>query len=283
MTLAGVEISLAERGWAVTELPNKDCVIQARDRILARLRQSLPDLAQLADYHRHVGDEDQHVAIMLEAATMYWEAGLGEAIVASNLGFFCALAGPDLDIQRRPYLRAVRPHRPGDAVPLHRDTLYGASPHEISILVPFTDMPASSALKVISSSHREPNGAFPYEQTTSPDVTLGSSKHRLGYAYAPRLLSPSLDERAEAVPLSLGQVLIFGLSLVHGGGVNTGEGTRFSSDIRIVNAFVPLRRNRGVDSQYFVPLCRSSIGRTAERYREANPADSRPASEDDGA
>jgi hypothetical protein len=279
MTLAAVEASLAERGWAVIDLPNKDPVIHARDQILARLRQSLPDLAAIGDYHRHVAEEDRHVAIMLDAARMYWEARLGEAIVAANLDVLRRLAGPDLDIQRRPYLRAVRAHRPGDAAPLHRDTLYGASPHEISILVPFTDMPANGAMFVIPGSHLEPDSAYPYVQTASPDVTIGSPKHLLGYAYAPRLLSPSLQARAERVPLRVGQAMIFGLSLVHGGGVNAGEITRFSTDIRVVNPFVPVRRNRGVDAEYFVPLCRSPISRTAELYLAANTAAGGPTSE----
>jgi ectoine hydroxylase-related dioxygenase (phytanoyl-CoA dioxygenase family) len=130
-------------------------------------------------------------------------------------------------------------------------------------------MPVGMTISAIAGSHLAPASAYPYTQTTSPDVTKGSGKHLLGYAYAPRLLSPSLAERVEPVPLVVGQAMIFGLALVHGGGANLGQATRFSSDIRIVNPYVPVRRNRGVDSQYFVPLCRSAISRAAERYLAA--------------
>ncbi len=66
--------------------------------------------------------------------------------------------------------------------------------------------------------------------------------------------------------------MIFGLSLVHGGGVNDGTRTRFSADIRIVNALAPVRLERGVDPQYFVPLCLSPVSRSAQRYLAANEA-----------
>ena len=58
--------------------------------------------------------------------------------------------------------------------------------------------------------------------------TIGSPRHKLGYAYAPRLLDPSLGGAAEPMPAKLGQALIFGLSLVHGGGVNCSRPARGS-------------------------------------------------------
>jgi ectoine hydroxylase-related dioxygenase (phytanoyl-CoA dioxygenase family) len=178
----------------------------------------------------------------------------------------------DLHVQRYPYLRAVRPGKPDDAVPLHRDTYYGTSPYEVSVLVPFTRVHASAAIRVISGSHLAPDAAYPYVQTVSPDVTIRSPKHRLGFAYAPRLLDPALADTAEPVPLEVGQALVFGLSLVHGHGINTGGRTRFSSDIRVVNSLAPVTWSRGVHQDYYTPLRSSPVSRSAARYLAANAA-----------
>ena len=264
-----LETDLAERGWAVVDLPDARPVFHARDRLAAHLRAALPGLVDLGSYHAVVKD-DRHVDILFDAATDYWESGAGRAIVAGNLDVFRRLLGPDLHVQRRPYLRCVRPGRPDDAAPLHRDTYYGASPYEMSAVVPFTDMTDDDAIRAIPGSHVEPDAAYPYRQLPADQALIGSPRHRLGYPYAPRLLDPSLAARAEAVPVRLGQAMIFGLSLVHGGGVNRGTGTRFSTDIRVVNTLAPVQHSRGVDAQYFVPLCSSPVGRSAARYQAAN-------------
>ena len=143
---------------------------------------------------------------------------------------------------------------------------------EVSVVVPFTDMEGDSAVRVITGSHLAPDADYPYIQEVSPDVIIRSPRHQLGYPYAPRVLDPALAKRAEPVPLVVGQALLFGLSLVHGGGVNEGTRTRFSTDIRVANSLAPVAWSRGVDPDYFVPLCRSAVSRTAEAYLEANRA-----------
>jgi hypothetical protein len=273
VSLAGREATLAERGWVVIDLPDPSAVLHARDRLLGRLRDAaLPGLRSLDDYHWLVDDDERHIEILHDLATFSWEAELGRAIIASNLDLFRHLVGLDLHIQRCPYLRAVRPGKPRDAAPLHRDTYYGASAYEVSVLVPLTDMGAEGVLRVISGSHVSPDAAYPYLQQVSADVTIRSPKHQLGFPYAPRLLDPALVARAEPVPLTVGQVLVFGLALVHGQGVNAGPRTRFSTDIRIVNSLVPVRRDRGVHDDYYVPLCTSAVSLSAYRYLAANEA-----------
>jgi hypothetical protein len=266
MTLADIETHLYERGWVATDLPDPAPVFAARDALLGHLRKHLPDLARLDDYHLLVKDRERHVAVLHDAASWYWREQLGRSIIAANLDLFRRLAGADLHVQNRPYLRAVRPGCVEDAAPMHRDTYYGASPYEVSILVPFTDIGAAGAMRVVSGSHLSPDSDYPFVQHVSPDVVAKSPKHELGFPYAPKLLDPSLTEKAEPVPLAVGQVLIFGLSLVHGGGVNNGDRTRFSSDIRIVNSLAPVKFSRGVDASYFVPLCSSVVTRTARQY-----------------
>jgi hypothetical protein len=269
--MAGLEATLAERGWLVIDLPDPSPVLHARDRLLARLRDTaLPGLRCLDDYHWLVDDDERHIEILHDLTTFYGQAELGRSIIASNLDLFRHLVGLDLHIQRCPSLRAVRPGKPRDAAPLHRDTYYGASAYEVSVLVPLSDMRADGVLRVISGSHVSPDAAYPYLQRLSPDVTFRSPKHQVGFPYAPRLLDPALVEQAEPVPLTVGQALIFGLSLVHGHGINAGSRSRFSTDIRIVNSLVPVRRDRGVHDDYYVPLCTSAVSLSAHRYLAAN-------------
>ena len=271
MSAAVYEATLAERGWVVVDLPDPSPVRHARERLLARLRETaLPGLRCLDDYHWLVDDDERHIEILHGLMVFFWEAELGRAVIASNLELFRHLVGLDLHIQRCPYLRAVRPGKPRDAAPLHRDTYYGASANEVSVLVPLTDMGAEGILRVISGSHVSPDSAYPYVQQVSPEVAIRSPKHQLGFPYAPRLLDPLLVERAEPVPLAMGQALVFGLSLVHGHGINAGSRTRFSTDIRVVNSLVPVPRNRGVHDDYYVPLCSSAVSLSAQRYLAAN-------------
>ncbi|HEY4908223.1 MAG TPA: phytanoyl-CoA dioxygenase family protein, partial [Methylomirabilota bacterium] len=271
MSTAALEATLAARGWVVVDLPDSSPVLHARERLLARLRDTaLPGLRCLDDYHWLVDDDERHIEILHGLMLFFWEAELGRAVIASNLELFRHLVGLDLHIQRCPYLRAVRPGKPRDAAPLHRDTYYGASAHEVSVLVPLTDMGAEGVLRVISGSHVSPDSAYPYVQQVSPEVAIRSPKHQLGFPYAPRLLDPLLVERAEPVPLAMGQALVFGLSLVHGHGVNAGSRTRFSTDIRVVNSLVPVPRDRGVHDDYYVPLCSSAVSLSAQRYLAAN-------------
>ncbi len=271
MSTATHEAALAERGWVIVDLPDPSPVLRARERLLTRLRDTaLPGLRCLDDYHWLVDDDERHIEILHGLMVFYWQAELGRAIIASNLDLFRHLVGLDLDIQRCPYLRAVRPGKPRDAAPLRRDTYYGASAHEVSVLVPLTDMGAEGVLSVISGSHVSPDSAYPYVQQMSPDVTIRSPKHQLGFPYAPRLLDPALVERAEPVPLTVGQALVFGLSLVHGHGVNAGARTRFSTDIRIVNSLVSMPRKHGVHDDYYMPLCSSAVSVSAQRYLAAN-------------
>ncbi len=131
-------------------------------------------------------------------------------------------------------------------------------------------MAASAALRVVSSSHIAPDSAFPFTQTVSQDVEIRSPKHQLGYPYAPRLLDPALMGIAEPVPLEVGQVLIFPLQLVHGGGTNSSGRTRFSTDIRLTNLLAPVSWDRGVRDGYYAPLCTSAVTRAAQAFLAAS-------------
>jgi hypothetical protein len=273
MNVDNIEATLADRGWVAIDLPDPSAIFEARDLLLTHLHKQLPALERLDDYHLHIEGQEQHVAILHDLAKFYWESALGRSIIIRNLDLFRRLVGCDLHFQPFPYLRAVRPGLVQDAAPLHRDTYYGASPFEVSVVVPFTKMESGAAVRVISGSHLAPDSAYPYTQTVSTDVESQSPKHQLGYPYAPRLLDADLMNAAEPVALAVGQVMIFPLQLVHGGGTNASQRTRFSTDIRLANSLAPVQWSRGVRKDYFVPLCSSAVTRSARTFLESNVHD----------
>jgi hypothetical protein len=270
MNIEPIEAALADQGWAAIDLPDASPIFDTRARLLAHLKKRLPELDRLDNYHCHVTSEGQHFAILHDLATFYWESELGRLIICRNLDLFRRLIGCDLHFQRFPYLRVVRPGKSEDAAPLHRDTYYGASPFEVSVVVPFTEMGRAAALRVVSGSHLAPDSCYPYTQTLSADVKAQSQKHQLGYPYSPRLLDAALINDAEPVPLAVGKALIFPLQLVHGGGMNASQGTRFSTDIRLANSLAPVQWSRGVRDDYFVPLCSSAVTSSARAFLESN-------------
>jgi hypothetical protein len=267
-----IEALLLDRGWVTIDLPDPSPVQQIREQLLDYLRSGCGDIPDIESYHSFIEDE-QHIPTVHAMSQKLWDTRRGYQTIVTNLEVFRRLIGPDLHVQQYPYLRVVRPGRTDDSVPLHRDTYYGASPFEISVVVPLTDMGADAALRAVPGSQLEPDSAYPYVQTVSETVAFGSTHHKLGYAYAPRLLDPALDHRAEPMPARVGQVLIFPLSLVHGAGMNSSSSTRFSIDIRLVNSMAPVNFSRGVREDYYVPLCSSAISQSARRFLAENATD----------
>jgi hypothetical protein len=260
----------AARGWVVIDLADRTVVDAARARLLEWLRAGpTPALERLDDYHLHVDDAD-HEPAHAELAERSWEARLGHAIVESELEFLRGFVALDLHVQRYPYLRIARPGCPRDVTGLHRDLLYGASPYEVSVVVPFTDLDARSALRIVSGSHTAPTADFPATRVESADVAPGSTRHRLGFPYAPQVLAPEVRARAEPVPVRVGQALLMSLGLVHGQETNSGRSTRFTIDVRVVNSLAPVSLSRGVRDDYYEPLCSSAVTAQAERQLAAD-------------
>jgi hypothetical protein len=258
------------RGWAVIDLRDPAVAVEIGDHLLGWLRAGpLPGLDRLDEYHHHVTD-DAHPRVQYDLATWYWEQRLGRRIVDAELDFLRSFVGLDLHVQRYPYLRVARPDRPDDVTGLHRDLLYGASPFEVSMLVPFTDLEADAALRVVTGSHLEPASSFPATRVESDAVAPGSPRHRLGFPYAPQVLADEVAARAEPVPLRMGQALLMSLGLVHGQTVNASATTRFSTDVRVVNSLAPIAFARGVRDDYYEPLCSSPVTDQARRQIAAD-------------
>ncbi|WP_345532434.1 phytanoyl-CoA dioxygenase family protein [Viridibacterium curvum] len=262
-------------GWFVLELEKgeRSFVHEVRAAMLAELQEKwVPGLKSLDEYHLHVEDDARHIEIQAALSSFYQASEFGPKLIEENLSFFKSLIGPDLHVQKFPYLRIARPGKPQDNIGIHRDTHYGSSPFELSVSIPFTDNGELGSLGVVSGTHLMSEAALPVTQFKSEDVERGSVKHKLGFLYSPKLMSDEVRASVTPVPLRPGQALAFSLSLVHGQEVNRSAITRFQSDIRVVNSMAPIQWERSVHADYYKPLCASALSQQARIYLAANQA-----------
>ena len=253
-----------EKGWFVLDFPDPKPVLQARFFLEAELAKLLGKKVLLEEYHHHIKTEEEHTALQIEVTKAFREQGFGPTILERQSSFFQELLGPDIFGQANPYLRITRPHKPQDNIGYHRDTFYGGSPYELSVFVPFVNLPKESSLSVLSGSHIHSEDKYPTTQVenTDADVRKGTPKHQLGFLYAPKVMDPSVDKRMEPIPLKIGQALIFCLSTVHGSQLNSGNISRWSSDMRIMSALAPVDLSARPD--YYKPLCYSVVTQLLE-------------------
>jgi len=264
--------SFVALGLIRLRLSDRQALAAARDATLGYLRGDwAPELERLEDYHRFVVDDARHDEIQYAASEMYWASGIHHQIICGNFPLFARFFGPDLECQKYPYLRIARPEKAQDNVGFHRDSHYGTSPFELSCFIPLMDLDEGSALRFIPGSHTHSESTYAWVQEPSPTVVRGSRKHKLGFPYAPKRLDPGIEARTRPVPLSFGDALLFNTAMVHGQRINASRHTRFSTDIRLVNAFAPINRERSVHADYYRAVSLSAVTRQARLYEEANP------------
>lgn len=257
-----------KNGWILIDLPCQDPVWHAREQLQKKLQELTSSNITLEDYHLIAKDDPYHTDIQLQMTNFFRAEKFAKRILSQQTDFFKHFVGLDLLVQKQPYLRMTRPGKPQDNVGYHRDTFYGGSPYELSVLIPYVECDANMTLKVLSGSHLLSEKLFPVEQYISEDVTKGSDKHKLGFLYAPKLMEPSIEEKMEPVPLKIGQVLIFSLAIVHGAVENKGQKTRWSSDVRVVNALAPVDFQNRPD--YYEPFHSSPLTEAAKLYIQEN-------------
>lgn len=268
-----LERHLRQQGWVVIQLLNPEPVYAARFALLERLRQLTGDPnITLEEYHTFCdADRDAvHTDIQVQLTQFFRAEQFSHKIITAQLELFKALLGPDLNIQSQPYLRITRPRKPQDNIGYHRDTFYGCSPFEISVLVPYANVPAEGSLAVLSGSHTRPESDFPTQQVQNPEVEKGSARHQIGFLYAPKLIDPAYTTNMRPIPLKLGEALVFSLATVHGSVENRGQTSRWSSDIRLVNALAPV--SPSLKPGYYQKLCRSAVTEIAEAYSQSQSA-----------
>ncbi|MBI3251410.1 MAG: methyltransferase domain-containing protein [Candidatus Andersenbacteria bacterium] len=258
-----------QHGYSIVDLYDASVVYRVRAELLKRLREitGRPDVT-LETYHTVVHGDEQHTAIQDTLTRYIREESNLQQLVADNVRVFSELVGSDMNVQTGPYLRIVRPGKAKDNIGFHRDTFYGGSVHEISLVIPFVPLDAGNALKVQGGSHLVPEREIPLLQTKSEDVTKGSKKHGMGFLYAPKVIDPSYKLSMQPVPLSLGQVLAFSLATLHGTEGNTSNNTRWSVDMRIVNRYAPV--DLSARPTYYRPLFGSAVTKIADAYEAIN-------------
>jgi hypothetical protein len=268
LTLADYEAHYQEHGWVRVKLPRPDVIETVRETILAELRRisGVQDIT-LERYHEIADDDDVHHKYQYELTELFRSNRYAYTVLAAQDGFFRPFLGPDLLVQVNPYLRMARPGKLQDNIGYHRDTFYGASPYELSIWIPYVDLPAESSLSVLSGSHIRPERDFPVTQTQSAEVTKGSNLHKMGFPYAPKVMDTAPLADIQAVPVMAGEALVFSLATVHGSTHNGGSTTRWSTDIRIVNALAPVDLSARPD--YYEELSSSVVSDRARAYEVA--------------
>jgi hypothetical protein len=267
-SIAQYEAEYREQGWVLVDLPRPEVIETVRGVLQAELR----DLSGYSDitlerYHEIADDDATHRDYQFKLTELFRSRRYAYEVLAAQLDFFRPFVGPDLLVQVNPYLRMARPGKPQDNIGYHRDTFYGASPYELSVWIPYVDLPAESSLSVLSGSHVRPESDFPVTQTQSAEVKKGSNLHKMGFPYAPKVMDSGPLANIQAVPVRRGQALVFSLATVHGTTHNNGPIARWSTDIRVVNALAPVDLSARPD--YYERLASSVISDRARAYEVA--------------
>lgn len=259
----------AEQGYCVLNLFQLHSLQNIQAALLSQLRSitNIPDIT-LETYHRFITDDKQHTDIQVKLNDFMRAGAFLDQVIIDNLPLFTRLVGPDIHLQTNPYLRIVRPGKSTDNIGFHRDTFYGGSPHEISLVIPFVDLNEKNALHVEAGSHKKAEADIPLIQEQSQDVTKGSAKHQIGFLYAPKRISPDYSLNMQPVPLHVGQILAFSLATLHGTEGNYSDTTRWSTDVRIMNSYAPV--DLSARPHYYKALCVSPISRSAHQYESVN-------------
>ena len=209
--LTQLEEQFEKLGWFVLSLPDPKPVYQTRMALQNELRHLTKNSQiTLENYHEIVVKDEEHTQLQIQLTDFFRRQRFAYQIIASQLSFFQTLIGQDLKVQRNPYLRITRPQKPQDNIGYHRDTFYGGSPFELSVLIPYVDVSAESALSILSGSHIRPESDFSTVQIPNPDpaVTKGSPKHQLGFLYAPKQMDFQQLQGIKPVPLKLSLIHI---------------------------------------------------------------------------
>lgn len=255
-----------DKGWFVFDFPNPQPAFQTCRFLESELAAFFGKNIPLEEYHLYMQEDEEHTEFQIKMTQAFRENQCGLKILQGQIPFFRDLLGPDIMGQTNPYLRMTRPFKPQDNIGYHRDTFYGGSPYELSVLVPFVDLPAECSLSVLSGSHIHSEELYPTTKIENADTAVrkGTPKHQLGFLYAPKEMDSDVEKKMEAIPLKVGQALVFSLSTVHGSVLNRGTLTRWSSDMRVMNALAPV--DLSARPTYYKPLSYSVVTESARRY-----------------
>lgn len=258
-------MSFIDDGYEVVTLSREGAILVERVRHMVYWNRGHLKAQKIA---RYVRSSDDHVAWQKVCADRINAFNFSRVMAMYELDTLRDFVGSEIMYQRHAYFRAARPHVPGDNIGFHRDTWYGDSPLEVSMVVPLTQMTEGAAFKVSPGSHIEPEDSFPTMQTDDPLTPKGGTKHSLGFLYAPKKLVTPVP--MHSVEVCVGQALLFPVSLLHGQEVNTASWMRMSVDFKVAPSNVGLSSRRSVNEYYYQPLCESLVWKVKRLYDREN-------------
>jgi len=260
------ETNYIEHGWCEIDLPNTEHINELKTLVTAKLISLTGNnKVTLSSYHQFVSDLN-HDKFQWKLANLLWKYDIGVTIGRSQYEFLRSFISPDLLVQAKPFLRIARPGRAEDCIGYHRDTSYGQSPYEVTMFIPLVDLPQSAALHVAPKTHMLKNEEIHLTSLANPKWKRRSQKHSLGFPYSPKIINGVKDINFYPVPLRLGQAMLFSPSLVHGQTCNNSSITRFSIDLRFLNAHAPIRINKAANNRGYKAVYESAVQKVAAAY-----------------
>jgi sporadic carbohydrate cluster 2OG-Fe(II) oxygenase len=239
---------LIKNGFIIKKFENIKPLINTRELILNKLKKILKTKkVNFKNYHKFVNDKT-HKKVQWELSSYFWKSNLHIECAKGLKHFLFENIGPDLLIQKKPFLRIARPNKITDNIGLHKDTLYGQTPYEMAVHIPFLSLNKKACLKFASRTHLITEKKLKFKKTKTK-ILKGSKDHKLGKPYDPKIFDEK-SYNSKSMPIKFGEYVFFTPALIHGQSVNSAKYSRFSIDLRVVNKFSPIKFNKGHNSNY---------------------------------
>jgi len=208
---------------------------ETADAIAALVRQCFPAL----DSGYRDTPIDEYRAQVSAAQDRLCEGGYIRAIVAEILPDLRRHLGEDrFLVQSNLYLRATRPAVPQavEAVGWHRESFYGPNmERSVNIWTPICGVDANNTLRFIPGSQAVPDSALQIESVEDSVTRRFSAGHRIGFVYAPKLITAGVDlDSSKPMLVPPYHSIVFPGELIHGSGLNHSSTIRFSVDFRVL-------------------------------------------------
>lgn len=217
------------------------------------------------NYHKFIHNEKKHEKIQWELAKYFRDKMLHIECLKGIENFLFRNFGQDILVQRKPFLRISRPFKLNDNIGLHKDTIYGQSPYEMSIHIPLTNLGKKSCLMFAGKSYLLKEKEIKFKKQKNL-VSKGSKQHKLGKPYNNKEIKENLYKE-KPVPIKYGEFVFFTPALVHGQILNKDENnTRFSFDLRVSSKFFPVKFDEKSHNGAYVLYSESPIEKLAKEY-----------------
>ena len=217
-----------------------------------------------ANYHNFI-DDKQHQHIQWELTNYFRDKKLHVLCFESIRELLYTYFGQSILIQKNPFLRIARPLKSEDNIGLHKDTIYGQSPYEMSIHIPLMSLGSKSCLKFAKNSHLIDDKKIKFIKSENL-IKKGSKQHKLGKPYNAKKIVPN-RYKEKAVPLKYGEFVFFSPAIIHGQDVNLDKNlTRFSFDVRVSSKFFPVDFDLKKHNSSYIEFSKSSIDILAKKY-----------------